>query len=243
MNQFVLHKSGPTSRREKLVTLQITGLSPEQIKNLFSKRRYAKLDFLAVFFNQLPTGSDMNRKIITSTLALAAIGLSTSAFATGPQTGQIQITGKVVDTTCSVDAASQNVTVTLPTVDKSSLSSAASSAALTPFAITVDGCAQTDGADTVSVAFVPDSNVDANGNLLNQAAGGAQNVAVQILDNSRNVVNVNTDTVTAQQARGSSTDVAGAPVTLQYYAQYYSALGGTTAGAVSALANFQLVYE
>lgn len=187
----------------------------------------------------------MNQRTIAHALASAVIGLSTSALAATPQTGEIHITGKVIATTCTVESASTNVTVTLPPVDVSSLSAEGSSAAPTQFTITVDGCTFTDDSpSTVSVAFVPDSNsVDANGDLKNLTSGGAQEVAVRILDSNQNTVNINTDTASAQWARGASTNVAGQKIPLRYYAQYYSAQGGTTAGAVSAVAHFQLVYE
>lgn len=187
----------------------------------------------------------MSIKSTRRLLCIAVLATCSSAFASGPQTGQINITGKVVDTTCSVNAASRDVTVQLPTVDSASLSGAGSSAAPTAFAITVDGCTavQDQGVSTVSLAFVPDANVDTYGNLVNNASGGAGNVAVQILDRNHRVVNINTDTVAEQLARGASMDVSGSSINLQYYAQYYSATGGATAGLVSALANFQLVYE
>lgn len=185
----------------------------------------------------------MSIKSAKRLLGIAVLGMCSSAFASGPQTGQINITGKVVDTTCSVDAASQSVTVQLPWVDSASLSSAGSSAARTAFAITVDGCTAVQDLSTVSLAFVPDANVDTYGNLVNNASSGAGNVAVQILDRNWNVVNINTDTVADQTARGASMDVNGSAIKLQYYAQYYSATGGATVGPVSALANFQLVYE
>lgn len=186
----------------------------------------------------------MNQRTIAHILASAAVGLSTSALAAEPQTGQIRIEGKVIATTCAVDATSQDMTVTLPAVDASSLTAPASSAAPTRFTINISSCELvSDSPSIVSVAFVPDGNVDASGNLRNLAGSGPQGVAVQILDNGQNPVNINTDTISAQQARGASTDMQGRPIALHYYAQYYSALGSAAAGAVSAIANFRLVYE
>ncbi len=180
-------------------------------------------------------------KNLLAALIVAGAGLSLNAQAA--QTGQIQITGKVVDTTCSVDAGSGNVQVTLPNVDKSLLQNPGSNTGITPFSVKVSGCTGSSGtgADTVSIAFVPDANVDMNGNLVN--TGGASAVAVQLLDKNQQPINIHNDSYSAQVARGESTDVSGGDVNLNYYARYFSAAGGATAGDVATQANFQLIYQ
>lgn len=183
----------------------------------------------------------MQKKLLAAMVALVGVGASMAVSAA--QTGQINITGKVVDTTCVVDAGSGNVQVTLPNVDKSLLQSAGSYTGITPFSIKVSGCTTSSGtgADTVSVAFVPDANVDSNGNLSN--TGGASAVAVQLLDKGQQPINIHNDSYSAQVTRGESTDVAGGSIDLKYFARYYSAAGGATAGTVVSQANFQLIYQ
>ena len=178
---------------------------------------------------------------LLAALFVAGAGLSLNAQAA--QTGQIQITGKVVDTTCSVDAGSGNVQVTLPNVDKSLLQNPGSNTGITPFSVKVSGCTGSSGAgaDVVSVAFVPDANVDMNGNLVN--TGGASAVAVQLLDKNQQPINIHNDSYSAQVARGESTDVSGGDINLNYYARYFSAAGGAGAGDVATQANFQLIYQ
>ncbi|PWU26475.1 hypothetical protein DK254_28335 [Pseudomonas sp. RW407] len=183
----------------------------------------------------------MQKKLLAAMLALVGTGASLAVSAA--QTGQITITGKVIDTTCVVDAGSGNVQVTLPNVDKSLLQNPGSYTGITPFSVKVSGCTGSSGtgADTVSMAFVPDSNVDMNGNLAN--TGSATAVAVQLLDKNQQPINVHNDSYSAQVARGESTDVAGGDVNLNYYARYFSAAGGATAGTVVSQANFQLIYQ
>ena len=82
-------------------------------------------------------------KNLLAALIVAGAGLSLNAQAA--QTGQIQITGKVVDTTCSVDAASGNVQVTLPNVDKSLPQNPGSNTGITPFSVKVSGCTGSSG--------------------------------------------------------------------------------------------------
>lgn len=181
----------------------------------------------------------MNSKLRAAVICLAGAGLSANAFAAPPQTGVINITGKVTETSCVLDSTATNIDVRLPAVDKDLLSAAQSSTGRTGFAMKVTGCA--DGVK-VSAAFVPDSNVDAYGNLKNSAASGASSVQVQLLDQNQTAININTDNATTQLARAVT--VSGAtPVTLQYYAQYYSQAGSAGAGDVAAMANYQLTYE
>ncbi|MDN6859326.1 fimbrial protein [Pseudomonas sp. CAN2814] len=181
----------------------------------------------------------MKAKLHAAVICLAGAAISSHAFAAAPQTGVINITGKVTETSCVLDSSATNIDVRLPTVDKDSLAAAQATAGRTGFTMQVTGCA--DGVK-VSAAFVPDSNVDTYGNLKNSVSGGASNVQVQLLDQNQAVINVNTDDATSQQARAVT--VSGSnPVTLQYYAQYYSQAGSAGAGDVAAMANYQLTYE
>ena len=180
----------------------------------------------------------MKKKFFVVTPFLAAFMASMSAHA-APQTGAINISGSVIDSPCYVDVGSSNVSVTLPNVDKTMLQLPDSSAGVTPFTLKVSGCSEGGGVQKVSVAFIPDSNVDMNGNLAN--TGTAQNIAVQILDKDQNPIDIRNDTFSAQMARGAATD--SADIDLRYFAKYHSVAGNAGAGDVSAVANFQLVYN
>ncbi len=181
----------------------------------------------------------MTSQFHAAVFGLAAATLSAAAFAAPPQTGVINITGKVTETSCMLDASATNIDVKLPAVDKDLLSTAQSSTGRTGFAMKVIGCSE---GVKVSAAFVPDSNVDAYGNLKNSAAGGASNVQVQLLDKNHAAININTDDGTSQLAR-AVTVTGSTPVTLQYFAQYFSQDGNAGTGDVAAMANYQLTYE
>jgi major type 1 subunit fimbrin (pilin) len=181
----------------------------------------------------------MKSKLHAALICLASVGVCAQAVAAAPQTGVINITGKVTETSCVLDSSATNIDVRLPSVDKDSLAAAQSTAGRTGFTMKVSGCS--DGVK-VSAAFVPDSNVDTYGNLKNSVSGGASSVQVQLLDQNYAAININTDDATGQAARAVT--VSGAnPVTLQYYAQYFSQAGSAGAGDVAAMANYQLTYE
>nr|BFD42783.1 fimbrial protein [Pseudomonas sp. FFPRI_1] len=181
----------------------------------------------------------MKFKLRAALLCIASAGLCTQAYAAPPQTGVINITGKVTETSCVFDSTATSVSVKLPPIDKDLLAAPQSSTGRGGFSMKVTGCA--DGVK-VSAAFVPDSNVDAYGNLKNTAANAASDVQVQVLDKNYAAININTDDATSQLARAVT--VSGStPVTLQYYVQYYSQAGSAGIGDVAAMANYQLTYE
>lgn len=169
-----------------------------------------------------------------------AMGLaSASAFAAGPQTGVINFTGYVVDTTCVVDANSTNMNVVLPNVDKTLLAQSNSRVGETAFVIRLTGCVDGPETKVVSARFAPDGNVNTDGTLAN--TGSATNVAIELVDRDSNVINIHADDLDTQAARGEYT--ADGVVNLRYVARYFSAQGNAGAGDVRAMANFQLVYQ
>lgn len=179
----------------------------------------------------------MNKRILATATSLATFMLAMSANAATPNSGTINITGKVTEASCVVDPASVNVNVALPTVDTSTLSQQHDVAGRTGFVLKVSGCPLV----KVSAAFTPDSNVGANGNLNNVAADGT-NAQVQLLDKDMTAINIQTDSVASQQARAVETD-AGGNAQLQYYAQYYAEQPATQVGDMQANVKFTLTYE
>jgi major type 1 subunit fimbrin (pilin) len=174
----------------------------------------------------------MNKKIAVTLAALGFLGAASSAFASD---GTITINGKVIDATCvvSVNGAGTGATVTLPTVSKSVLQSAGSTAGQTLLKLDLTGC-PTSGA---ARAFFESTNVDmGTGFLINKATTPAQNVQVQVLNNTtstpldlRDGGNANNAYVTFD-ASGN----AQLPYALRYVAN-----GVSTAGNVQT----QLVYS
>ncbi|MDF3936384.1 fimbrial protein, partial [Pseudomonas citronellolis] len=181
----------------------------------------------------------MHNKLLAAALLLAGASLAAGPFqaAQAAQRGQINITGKVIDTTCTVDTGSTSVNVPLSPIDKSLLADPGSYSGInTPFQVKVTGCFAGNpatSAGVVSMAFIADANVDMNGNLNN--SGSAGNVAVQLLDKAQQPINIRTDSYAAQIARGEAVTASG-EVNLKYFARYFSALGGASAGDVVAQA-------
>jgi major type 1 subunit fimbrin (pilin) len=70
--------------------------------------------------------SDMQSKLRTILICIAGAGLGAQAYAATPQTGVVNITGKVTDTSCVLDSAATTVSVKLPPVNKDLLSAAQS---------------------------------------------------------------------------------------------------------------------
>jgi len=182
--------------------------------------------------------SDMSSKLRTILICIAGAGLCAQAYA-DTSTGVVNITGKVTDTSCVLDSSAKSVRVELPSVNKDLLADAGSSTGRGSVAFKVTGCPE---GLKVSAAFVPNSNVDANGNLKNTAGNPASNVQVQLLDKDYSPINIHTDNASSQLSRAVT--VSGStPVTLQYYVQYYSHAGEAGNGDVAAMANYQLTYE
>ncbi|MBO3275234.1 fimbrial protein [Pseudomonas schmalbachii] len=171
-------------------------------------------------------------------LALLGIAISTGAFAVD---GTINIQGKVIDESCTIDGNSSRPVdklVVLPTVSKSALASAGAVAGSRKFDFVLTNCP----AKTINVYFEPSHvNVLANGHLKNTepAATAAGNVEVQFLNNAGAPINLrdgsgNTQTVTVAAAGGGGT--------LSYFAQYY-ATGAATAGDVKSAITYSLEYN
>lgn len=166
-----------------------------------------------------------------------------SSSATLAYDGKINFTGKVVAQTCSVDTGSESLSVVLPTVSTTTLSTDAKTAGLTPFTIQLTGCtvSAASGVDKVNAYFEPNANTDyTTGNLTNTASSGASNVQIQLL---------NADGVTpiklGQDATGqnvTAVQIDKAAMKLRYNAQYY-ATAPATAGDVSATVNYTIVYQ
>lgn len=159
--------------------------------------------------------------------------LSSPAFSAD---GTITINGQVSDATCDVGingATGGDYTLTLPTVQASSLAAAGAVAGSTQFTFNLSGCTATTA--TQVRAYFEANNVDpATGNLVNNAATTpAAEVQVQITDNALNPIDLRTNT-----GNQFVPFTSGENVDLTYAAQYI-ATGISTAGMVET----QLVYS
>lgn len=156
--------------------------------------------------------------------------------------GTINFQGQLTATTCTVvvnDQASP-VTVTLPTVSTSQLTTAGQTTGQTGFNIQLTACSGT--STTASAFFNNDSNVDPTTfNLKNTATGGAQQVQLQLYDaqngNAIKVGDTSQLTATSQIALNAT-----GTTTLPYGVQYY-ATGATTPGIVTGQTTFNINYN
>jgi major type 1 subunit fimbrin (pilin) len=152
--------------------------------------------------------------------------------------GTITFQGNISSQTCTVSAASANLTVAMPQISAGSLSQIGATAGRTPFSISLTGCNPASGA--VHTYFEAGLNTSADGHLaVTGGAGAAKNVeidlrnsdgteifagAVDVLQNSL-PVNINAD----------------GTATLNYTAQYF-ATGVASQGTVSSTVQYSIVY-
>ncbi|MEA4655460.1 fimbrial protein [Klebsiella pneumoniae] len=157
--------------------------------------------------------------------------------------GKVTFNGEVIENTCTV--VNKDKTVTLPTVQRSALSSAGETAGVVPFTIDLTSC--TPGAD-VSVYFEKDQYVSTEGRLKNTLSDGteAENVDVELLNTRFTPINLaETPAADGTIARPDVIPVAVAEqdgsASLPFYARYY-ATDAATAGKVATYVNFTVVY-
>ncbi|WP_266183687.1 fimbrial protein [Dyella humicola] len=184
-------------------------------------------------------------KLLLSAAMVAVFGVTALA----PQSasavdGTITINGKVVAQTCTVDGnaygTQDNVTVTLPLVLAPVLATAGATAGKTGFNLVVANC---DSSLSTVQTYFSGGNIDAATGNLNNPAGGATNVQVQLLNSSSTVMPLNGANATAQQSPVVTLTTSGTTkgATLSYFAQYISK-GAATAGAVNPTVQFTMIY-
>ncbi|MBO9356646.1 type 1 fimbrial protein [Bordetella petrii] len=172
---------------------------------------------------------------IVPVAAVAAMAVSSSAFAVD---GTINFEGLITDVTCdiSVNGATNNATVTMPSASIAALTSAGSTAGVTPFNINLKGCA---GAtlQTARTHFEMGPSVDAINGHLNNVTGTAGNVQVQLLNSLLAPIPV------GQVNQGDTAiDISSGAGTMSYFARYY-ATGPATAGTVGTRVDYTIQYD
>lgn len=173
-------------------------------------------------------------KSLLSTALAAAIGtiaLMPSAFA-ATNTGTININGKVVSDTCTLDVNGSGNTVTLPTVTTSQFTAAGQAVGPQNFTLNLTGCDAT--AKSAQLSFKTGTGNATDGNLTN--TGSATGVEVQLVAGG-SVVNVKDDTGAPLIALTSGNGSASMT------AQYYSTAAAVGAGSVTAAATVTYSYN
>jgi type 1 fimbria pilin len=133
---------------------------------------------------------------------------------------------------CTVNADSQNFTVTLPTVGITDFTDTGSTAGLTAFHINLSCQAGT----TMSITMDTASRASQTGVVKpTSGSNNAKNIGVQVLDGSQAAVTFGQAT-----KLGASPD---GPLSLPYYARYYQTGRRAGAGKVSATVTFTMSYQ
>lgn len=177
----------------------------------------------------------MKKIVLIASTTLLAI---TAAHATD---GTITINGEVTDKTCDiVTPAGKDFTVTLPTVSKQTLAAAGEVAGRTPFTINLANCSE----GNVATYFEPGATVDFNtGRLVNQTAGGADNVQIQLLGSNNQFIPLRTVGTNGAQDNSQWVEVSDTgSADLNYYAEYY-ATGASTPGLVNTSVQYTIIYD
>ncbi|MBV6694014.1 fimbrial protein [Serratia quinivorans] len=185
----------------------------------------------------------------TKLLVISAL-LGTAASSAFAYDGTVTFNGQLTDTTCAVNAADADKTVTLPTVATTALTAEGQTAGFTPFTISVSNCPAS--VTKVRAHFESNANMDSNtGNLVLTNTGGARNVQVQLQNTNGSqialggtnatsaAVELTDPVITATETVAGNT---GRTAKMTYHAGYY-ATGATTAGAVTTLTNFTVAYN
>lgn len=176
------------------------------------------------------------KKLTLAAGLLLSLGLTSSAFASD---GTVTITGKVIDQSCTVNTNGKDQTVKLPTVQTSTLNEANKTAGKTPFTISLENCKAT--TDQVGAFFLPsDAYVNSDGNLKNLVSNGAENVAVQLVNEDDTAIKVGYN-VDSQNVSYKSLDNKTSKV-LNYKAQYI-ATGVAGTGEVQAKVEYNIIYK
>lgn len=177
------------------------------------------------------------------TKIIAAFILSVGISGVASADNTVRFLGEVSDQTCSIkiNGTDSYPVVLLPTVSKSTLASAGSSAGDTPFSVTLSGCdvSATSVTGKAAARFVS-NNIDGT-NLSNIAASSpATNVAIQLLEGTTALDFTSGEAKTSQKTVGG--DGGADTVTFDMIARYYSTAGSATSGAVEASAQFAVTY-
>ena len=170
-------------------------------------------------------------------LALIAAASATVAMA---DTGTITFNGLVVADTCTttLTGGASATAVTLPTVPTTALAVTGNTAGQTPFSLSVAGCNATAATRGIHYTLTPSAyfGFDAINNSLLAITGTATNVGVEILEGATPIAFVGaahqTPNVTLTSGAGS--------VSL---AARYKATGAATAGTVTSVLGWTLVYN
>lgn len=193
------------------------------------------------------------KKTLFSAALAAAFGLV--AMQASASDGQINFTGKITATNCTVtggtgtDGAAKNITVPLDTVSTNSLSSAGATAGDHPFSLVFGGSGSSGCTDGTTVTLHFDSAATptgytgtmvnaSTGNLKNvTGTGKATNVEVGLTTPAGSQINMYSSNGSPQAT------IASGSATINYVARYVATGGAATAGDVATAVMYSVIYN
>ncbi|MEH2922175.1 fimbrial protein [Samsonia erythrinae] len=150
----------------------------------------------------------------------------------------ITITGNVKDNACAVAVGSKDFTVDLMIHPSKQFPSVGSTTTDVPFNVVLSPCGG--AATAVKVGFTGTADADNNSLLkLNNEAGAASGVGIQVLNNAKNVLAMNTPS----SALNWITLTPNQTNTLNFYARIMATRIPVTPGTVNATATFTLEFQ
>lgn len=166
-------------------------------------------------------------------LSLAALSFLATSNAFSAD-GTINFTGEIIDAACTVTTS--NVSVDFGTVAASAFKNTGDTAASKAFQISLTGCpaAVTTSGATVRFDAIPDSS---NPDLFSIGASStATGVGITVLDTKAKMVTPNSDS-SIYTLTETGTNV------LDFVAKLQSTSSTVTAGSITAMTNFTVVYQ
>lgn len=174
-------------------------------------------------------------------LCLASLAALPGYAAAAPT---VTFQGEVTSQTCSVEINGQtNSVVLLPTVSLADFGST-QTAGLTPFTISVTGCAPAAAPQNISAQFLGYGVVSSAGVLgnINTGADAASGFGIQLLSDSTGAAGTEVELNGVTSVPGLVLSANESSASHEFGARYYS-LGGTpTAGKITAVAEYTLSY-
>lgn len=169
-------------------------------------------------------------------IAMSALFLFTSGVAGVVQAsdGTIHFTGSITDQACTVDTGSQNLPVDLGKVAKSALNGTAGmKAAPTRFTLNLSACPDT--VTGANVKFDGTAAADNTSLALDNDAGAATGVGIEIADSNGTPIPLHTASPDYVLAAGANT--------MDFVARYVSTGPAVTTGPANGTSQFTIIYK
>ncbi|MFK3658909.1 fimbrial protein [Scandinavium sp. NPDC088450] len=176
----------------------------------------------------------MNRNTLSAVIAATAVLSMSNVFAAA---GTVNFTGKILDSACAVDVASQNQTVDLGEYYKTEFTGVGSKTAAKGFNVVLKNCPPSVGSAKVVFDGTPEASNSALLAIDSTLPGAATGVAINLMSADKTDLPLNGSNG-YNYVLSSTQDN-----TLNFYAQYQSTLSTVGAGPANSVANFSVVYN